>query len=83
MPQKDCRALGLLKAAKEHEILNPKKNWFNCLSKQQQQEIESAAKQVEQTGITFLSLAKVVKKNFNVDRSPAHIARILKEFANQ
>ena len=83
MPQKECKALGLLKAAKEHQSLNPKKNWFNCLSKQQQQEIESAAKKVEETGVTFLSLAKVVKRTFNVDRSPHHIARILKEFARQ
>jgi uncharacterized protein with ATP-grasp and redox domains len=83
MPQKDCRALGLLKAAKQHETLNPKKNWFNCLNEQQQQEIKSAAQQVEKSGVTFLSLAKVVKRTFKIDRSPAHMARVLKEFARQ
>jgi|688.fasta_scaffold92436_2 hypothetical protein len=80
MPQKDL-ASGLIQRAKEQESFREKKNWFNSLPEKHRAEISKAAKEVEPAGIPFLSLAKVIKATFKIDRSPAHIARVLKELA--
>jgi hypothetical protein len=82
MPQKDL-ASGLIQRAKEQEAFREKKNWFNSLPEKNRVEISKAAKEVEANGIPYLSLAKVIKAEFKIDRSPAHICRVLRELSNK
>jgi hypothetical protein len=83
MPPKKDLPSGLIQQAKDQEAARERKNWFTSLPAKNRAEIVNAAKQVVSNGVTLISLAKVVKTTFKIDRSPAHIARVLRELAEQ